>query len=279
MDQVNMDAWVGRALCDNGGVDLRTATQLNATLGETAGSPPAEGDTMPGLWHWCAFPPATHLQNLGADGHPRGGALLPQMHLPRRMWAGGALTFHALLRIGDRLERRSTVRNITPKQTRAGDMVLVTLDHEISNSRGLTIEERQDIVYLPIPDQYRAPQKRPLDVDAIERIETSTPLLFRFSALTFNAHRIHYDLEYTRNVEHYPDLVVHGPLQAAMLMRRATALHGRMPDTFVFRAVHPMFARGGMDIGVREAGGAMTLWTGQDGHQCMQATATWGTRA
>ena len=275
MDQVNVEAWVGRTLSDRGGVDVRLAAQLHATLGRSDIAAPAEGDLLPGLWHWCAFPPLASMEQLGPDGHPGGGTLLPVLHLPRRMWAGGSLTFHAPLRVGDTMIRHSSVHDITSKKTAAGDMVLVTVNHAIHGPRGLAITERQDIVYLPIPDQYEPPRKRALDSPVCDRVETTPPLLFRYSALTFNAHRIHYDLDYTRSVEHYPDLIVHGPLQATCLMRRAFEAEGRPPTAFSFRAVHPMFATGGMDIAMREEDGGLTLWSGQDGHQCMTATAIW----
>lgn len=275
MDQINTDAWVGRAVSDQGGVDQTMAAQLQATIGCVDTAAPKTGDLLPGLWHWCAFPGTTHVAALGSDGHPGGGILLPPLGLPRRMWAGGSLQFHAPIRVGDTLTRSSTVRSISPKDTAAGPMVLVTLDHAIAGPRGLAIQERQDIVYLPLPKGYTPPKKRVLPAPVVRRMEMSTPLLFRYSALTFNAHRIHYDLDYARTVEHYPGLVVHGPMQASLLMRTATEMRGAQPQIFDFRAVHPLFAGTDLEIATKEEEGALQLWTGQDGHQGMQATAIW----
>ena len=139
---------------------------------------------------------------------------------------------------------------------------LVTVDHAIFGPKGLAIEERQDIVFLDIPDSYVPPKKHTMPVPVQERIAMSAPLLFRYSAITFNAHRIHYDLEYAREVEHYPGLVVHGPLQASLLMRHATELRGSMPREFSFRSLHPMFAGGDMEIAVEDEDGALTLLCG-----------------
>ncbi|MEL6620401.1 MAG: MaoC family dehydratase N-terminal domain-containing protein [Pseudomonadota bacterium] len=277
MDQLNANAWVGRAVSERGGIDATTAAQLHATIGRPDTPTPRHGDLLPGLWHWCAFPPLTHVEHLGADGHPGPGVLMPPLPLPRRMWAGGSLRFHAPLRVGDTLTRQSTVRAVKQKDGATGPMALVTVDHTVTGPRGLAIEERQDIVFMDIPDSFTPPTKRPLPVDATERVDMSAPLLFRYSALTFNAHRIHYDLDYTRAVEHYPNLVVHGPLQASLMMRHATTQKGRAPIQFDFRAVHPMFAGTPLDLCGQEdkEEGIMTLWSGQDGHQGMVATAIW----
>jgi len=275
LDQINTDAWVGRAVSEHGGVDQKTAAQLHATVGLADMAEPTTGDLLPGLWHWCAFPPTAHVSDLGDDGHPGGGALLPPLGLPRRMWAGGSLRFHAPIRIGDPLERVSTVRAITPKSTAAGPMALVTVDHVISGPRGLAIQEQQDIVYLPLPEQYTPPKARPMPARTSARTAMTAPLLFRYSDLTFNAHRIHYDLTYTQTVEHYPDLVVHGPLQATLLMQTAIRMRGEQPQSFDFRAVHPLFAGTDLEIATAEEDGALQLWTGQNGHQGMQATAIW----
>ncbi|MDP4992590.1 MAG: MaoC family dehydratase N-terminal domain-containing protein, partial [Marivita lacus] len=233
-------------------------------------------DPLPPLWHWCAFPLSTPNDKLGKDGHPRETDLLPPVRLDRRMWAGGALKFYGpALKIGDPLERRSSIRSVTEKDGSSGPMVFVTVDHAIYGPAGLAIEERQDIVYLEIPKTYTPPSKKPLPVQAVEQIDTTEALLFRYSAVTFNAHRIHYDLPYTREVEKYPGLVVHGPLQATLLMRAAIRERGRTPKYFDFRGVHPMFAGAPCEIAFAAEDAVLSLWTGQDGHQCMQATAIW----
>ncbi|WP_299591957.1 MaoC family dehydratase N-terminal domain-containing protein [uncultured Tateyamaria sp.] len=275
MDQVNVDAWVGRSLSDVGGIDQSMAAKLHATLGRSDDLLPRAGDLLPALWHWSAFVPVAHTDHLGADGHPAPGALLPPLGLPRRMWAGGALSFHAPIRVGDILHRHTAVSSVDTKTTASGPMAFVTLDHRIVGPQGLAIEERQDIVYLPMPERFTPPKKRPMPAETTERADMSATLLFRYSAVTFNAHRIHYDLDYARSVEKYPGLVIHGPLQAALLMRHAIETRQRPPSYFDFRAVHPLFVGTSLDICTTEEDGVLSLFTGQRGHQGMQATAMW----
>lgn len=273
MDQVNLDAWVGKTVSEVGGIDIAAAAKLHATIGRADAGAPRNGDLLPPLWHWAAFAPTAHTDHLGTDGHPAPGALLPPMGLPRRMWAGGALSFHAPVRVGDTLCRHTSVRSVDTKTTATGPMAIVTLDHMIFGPQGLAIEERQDIVYLPMPERFTPPHARPMPADTAEQIDVTPTLLFRYSAATFNAHRIHYDLDYAQTVEKYPGLVVHGPLQATCLMRHATEQTGSHPVYFDFRAVHPLFAGTPMDICATEDEGMMVLFTGQNGHQGMQATA------
>lgn len=278
MDQLNLSAWVGRSVQDHGAVTALAAAQLHATVGDPGSPAPGAGDLLPGLWHWCAFPPLAHVTDLGRDGHPGPGALLPPIRLERRMWAGGGLRFHAPLRIGDPLTRRSSVRGVTQKDGATGPLILLTVDHQVFGPRGLAIEERQDIVYLDIPDTFTPPNKRAMPEvpgTARTRHAMTPPLLFRYSAMTFNAHRIHYDLDYTRAVEKYPALVVHGPLQATLLMRFATEARGAAPSQFDFRGIHPMFAGTDLDIAAVEEDSGLALFAGQDGHQGMTASAIW----
>ena len=273
MDKLNVEAWVGRQTLSEGSVSVQQVTQIQATLGiETA---LGDGDALPPLWHWYAFPTSADMSALGPDGHVRRSDLLPPVHLNRRMWAGGSLTFHSSLRVGETIERRSSVRSVKEKMGATGPMVFVSLDHELYTPRGLAVQERQDIVYLDIPNTYTPPEKRAMPVAPHETIDTPETLLFRYSAVTFNAHRIHYDLPYTRDVEKYPNLVVHGPLQASLLMQAATRHKGRRPLFFDFRGVHPMFAGTPCDIAMQEDDEGLQLWTAQDGHQCMQARAVW----
>jgi 3-methylfumaryl-CoA hydratase len=274
MDKLNLEAWTGRLSHEAGGLDSLMAQRVHATLGQ-GGAAPQSGDFLPPLWHWCAFAPVAPLSELGPDGHPRSSDFLPPVALPRRMWAGGHLRFVAPLRVDDPLTRVTSLRSVTEKETAAGTMVLMTLDHAIRGPQGLAIEERQDIVYLDIPDTYTPPKKRAVPAPVAHQTEMSAAQLFRYSAVTFNAHRIHYDRDYARDVEHYPDLVVHGPLQASLLMQAATGHKGRPPQMFSFRSVHPMFAGTPLDIAMAEEDGALNLWTGQAGHQGMQATAIW----
>lgn len=270
----------GRTEKKSGSITPVQAAQLHATLGDADRPAPGPGEDMPPLWHWCAFNPTTPLAGLARDGHPVPGGFLPPVRLARRMWASGSLRFLAPLRVGEALRQQSRLARVEEKEGRTGPMVLITVEHEVSGARGVAIEEVQNIVYLDIPESFAPPPKRPMpgSPSLSETRMLSEALLFRYSALTFNAHRIHYDLPYAREVEHYPGLVVHGPLQATWLMEMACRARGRCPSAFEFRAVHPMLLAGGRAAQVMaEEGeaGALRLITGQDGHQCTQATARW----
>lgn len=279
MDQINIKGWEGRTETATGQVTAAQAAMIHATLPGRDGPAPRDGDPLPPLWHWCAFPPLTPTADLGRDGHPRLGDFLPPVPLDRRMWAGGALTFHALLRVGDPIRRHSRLTSVEDKTGAAGPMVFVSVVHEIFGPRGLSVHERQDIVYLQIPDTYRPPRAIPApdSPDFDTRLAMSAPLLFRYSAVTFNAHRIHYDLPYAMDVEHYPGLVVHGPLQATLLIDAATRWRGKSPHAFRFRGVHPLFHSEDLRLVGRatDTGGLDLCTAALAGHQGLQATASW----
>ena len=279
MDQITLSAWIGRTETTTGMVSVAAAAQSHATLGEVDQIAPGFGDVLPHLWHWCAFPPQVPKAELGRDGHPKLGGFLPPVRLDRRMWAGGELRFHQPLHVGEPLTRRSSIRSLSEKDGAAGPMVFVAVDHELHGAHSLAISERQDIVYLSIPDRYQPPRKQPApqSVAFEHSVPVSAPLLFRYSAITFNAHRIHYDMPYTTGIEHYPGLVVHGPLQASLLMQAATRHRGTPPDLFRFRGVHPMFHFEDLRLlGVEEGPDQLALCTASpEGHQGLQATALW----
>lgn len=279
MDQVNLGAWIDRSDTVEGGVSAQHAKLIHATLGVPGSTAPQDGDMLPHLWHWYAFPPTAGMDTLAEDGHPRLGDFMPPVRLNRRMWAGGSLEFRAPLRVGEPLRKRTTIANISEKSGAAGDMVIIALDHEVHGTRGLAVMERQNIVYLQIPDSFAPPKVTPSPAQAelIEAVEITTPLLFRYSAITFNAHRIHYDLPYTQQVEHYPDLVVHGPLQAQLLMDMATRQRGVAPQLFSYRGVHPLFAGDATDLrAVKSSTSEWALSVNADGtRQTMQANAMW----
>lgn len=279
MDQVNLGAWIDRSETTLGGISQQKSELIHAVLGRRGAAAPQGAARLPHLWHWYAFPPAVAMEELGEDGHPRLGDFMPPVRLNRRMWAGGSLEFLAPLHVGETLTKRSRIADIQEKSAKSGEMVLISLDHEISGSEGLAIRERQDIVYMEMPDRYRAPKAiaAPAETDLSEAIAVSTPLLFRYSSITFNAHRIHYDLAYTREVEHYPDLVVHGPLQANLLMDMATRHRGHAPSVFSYRGVHPAFASDQITtVATKKSAAEWSLSTVANGaHQCMQANAMW----
>ncbi|WP_423926599.1 FAS1-like dehydratase domain-containing protein [Candidatus Palauibacter sp.] len=235
-------AWVGRtdevtdrASAALAGAMLATLDRDPRTLGE--------GDPLPPLFHWMYCRELAPGSRLDVDGHQKRGEFLPALPLSRRMWAGGRLRFEGSVRIGESIRRRSTILAITPKEGRSGPLVLVTVEHRISGAGGDIIEE-QDLVFLERPTEpLRLPRVAGPEGDMAwsESVTPDAAMLFRFSALTFNAHRIHYDRDYARGVELYPDLVVHGPLTALLLADLATRRSGRSLRTLTFRARRPMF--------------------------------------
>ncbi len=233
--------WEGRSETVDDRATLAPARGLAATLDRP--DDPATGAALPALWHWLYFLPRAPQRDLGADGHPRLGGFLPPVPLPRRMWAGGRVQWHAPLRIGDEIQRTTRIVSVTHKAGRTGDLVFVLLRHEIASGGALALTEEQDIVYrAPAQpgDPAPAPQAAPGGSTWSREIVPDPVLLFRYSALTFNGHRIHYDRPYATGVEGYPGLVVHGPLIAALLvdLARRERPQARMTG-FSFKAVRP----------------------------------------
>lgn len=279
----DFSAWIGRADMASDIISPRQARQMAATL-EVGGSF-ADGDPLPALWHWMGWTPEAAMAELGPDGHPAKGGFLPPVPLERRMWAGGRLSFLAPLRIGEVLHRRSEILKVSEKSGTTGRMVFVTVRHEVSGDAGLAIREEQDIVYIAMPDRFNPPPPVPApDAAWRQEVAMDTVRLFRFSALTFNAHRIHFDLPYATGVERYPGLVVHGPMQAMLLMEAARArADGAMPRGYRFRGVRPLFHFDSLTLqgegrGAGQDGGGASeqLATVQgDGLVCMQAGIDW----
>lgn len=218
------------------------------------------------VYFWQTLPP----EHLGRDGHPKVGGMIPDMGLPRRMWAGGRLQFHDALRVGIPAEKRTHVVSATHKTGRTGPLGFVTLRHDIWQAGKLTVTEDQDLVYREDPDpKAPAPQtiKAPVNEDSAETLSFTSTLLFRYSALTMNGHRIHYDLDYCRQVEGYEGLVVHGPLLAQLLMLKAERELGVLVG-FRFRAASPVLHSEAVTLCRK----GKTLWVrGGDGRLCMQA--------
>ncbi|HET8744520.1 MAG TPA: MaoC family dehydratase N-terminal domain-containing protein, partial [Ramlibacter sp.] len=237
-------AWEGRSETLRDEVTAAPVRNLSATLDRDDPLPQA-GTELPPLWHWLYFLPCYRQSEVGPDGHARRGGFLPPVPLPRRMWAGGRHTWHAPLRVGDNIERTSRIGSVTHKSGRSGDLVFVLVQHEVRNAQGLALTEEHDIVYRPLArpgDPVAAPQAAPADAPWWREIVPDPVLLFRYSALTFNGHRIHYDRSYVTEVEGYPGLVVHGPLIATLL---ADLARRQRPEaslrSFSFRAVRPTF--------------------------------------
>ena len=260
---------VGRTQLQEDEVSPRLLRGLAATLDVP------EPDVLPPLWHWMLFQDWAAQPGLGPDGHPKRGGFLPPVHdLPRRMWAGGQVAFHAPLRRGERVRRTSTVERVTEKQGGSGRLVFVTVGHRIEGPAGLAIEERQDIVYRGAEGAAvkAAAPAAPAPDGAIRAEALPDPvLLFRYSALTGNGHRIHYDLDYVREVEGYPGLIVHGPLQATWL---AGLLRGRAVARFSFRGRRPAFHGSPLALEAWQEGDGWALRTlDPEGAACMEADA------
>ena len=278
MDLEHLKSWLGR---EESCVDLVTAapmSALSATL-DRDDPDPAIGAPVPPLWHWLYFLPRAPQRELGPDGHAHRGGFLPPVPLPRRMWAGGRLQFEQPLRVGETATRVSRIVRVDAKQGRSGALVFVTVRHEFSGDRGLALTEEHDIVYRDMPQPGApapVPQAAPVGEQFARRIVPDPVLLFRYSALTFNGHRIHYDRSYVTGVEGYPGLIVHGPLIATLL---ADLLRRHQPDAvlrrFEFKALHPTFDLHPFQVcGRAEGPGRWQLW-GRDheGALTMQASA------
>ncbi|MFC5431830.1 MaoC family dehydratase N-terminal domain-containing protein [Paraburkholderia denitrificans] len=271
-----LEAWLDKTETLTDDITLFPLRALAATLDREV---PA--DIVPPLWHWLYFLPVTRLAQAGHDGHPKRGDFLPPVALPRRMWAGGRLTFHAPLRAGQRALRTSTIANIEDKTGRSGRLVFVTVQHRYESAGVLCIEEEHDIVYRDAP-QPGAPAPKAVAAPRgemwVRTLVADPVMLFRYSALTFNGHRIHYDFPYATQEEGYPGLVVHGPLIATLLL---DLVHRQRPDAtvvaFAFRAARPVFANREFTLCGRpsEDGRAVELWAkDHEDHLSMQATAT-----
>jgi 3-methylfumaryl-CoA hydratase len=271
--------WIGRSEQRD---DLLTAAPLaglSATLDRADDAAPVDGTALPPLAHWLYLLPRAAQSELGADGHPKRGGFLPPVPLPRRMWAGGRLSFEQPLSIGDAVTRRSTITSVDAKSGRSGALVFVGVAHEIGNAQGVAIREEHDIVYRdhPAPGALPpAPAMAATDEDFTRTIVPDPVLLFRYSALTFNGHRIHYDRAYATEVEGYPGLVVHGPLIATLLV---DLLRRQLPDAvlkrFEFKAASPLFDTHPFTVcGRREADGGVALWArNPQGQLAMSARA------
>jgi 3-methylfumaryl-CoA hydratase len=237
-----LQQWVGKTETLQDTIAPGLAAALAATLDRDA---PAAGDGLPPLWHWIYFWSVAPQSGLGPDGHPRRGGFLPPVPLPRRMWAGGRLAFTAPLTIGEAATRSSRIASVEAKSGASGQLAFVTVRHEIAQQGRIALTEEHDIVYRDLPPP-GAPQPAgkpaPSDAAFSRDIVPDAVLLFRYSALTFNGHRIHYDRSYVTGVEGYPGLIVHGPLIATLLL---DLLHRNLPDarveSFAFRAVGPLF--------------------------------------
>lgn len=300
IDMEELRPWIGRSETMTDVLHPVPLAGLSATL-DTAPFAPRIGQPLPPLWHWAYFLPQAPARALGPDGHPRRGDFLPPVALPRRMWAGSRFTFEQPLRVGDTVQRISTIESIAHKQGRSGNLVFVTVRHAyrmMGNAGDVAtaadaLTEWHDIVYrgepqsagsasdtaLPValPGVQHGPCEHQADGSFCQQWRADPVLLFRYSALTFNGHRIHYDRSYATQTEGYPGLVVHGPLLATLLVELVrTQWPQHQLAAYHFRALHPVFDIHPFSLHAKQADGhTVELWV-QDwqGRRAMEATAT-----
>jgi len=269
------EAFVGRTQSQADDLSPKAANFLLATFEDEGGLGP--GDALPPLFHWMYFISPVPTANLKADGHEKMGTFLPPVRYPRRMWAGSRVTFHSPLIFGEQGERTSTIRNVLFKSGKSGPLCFVEIEHVLSQNGTACVSDVQTLVYREPGD--------PVDKVAHSAIAPSEKgwqslnaiTLFRYSALTFNSHRIHYDHDYARDAEGYPGLVVHGPLMATLMMRHAQAIaRDRQAATFTFRGLSPLFDNEPFRIvsDDNQEGSELTL-SKADGTRCVAAKVTW----
>ncbi|MEM7532245.1 MAG: MaoC family dehydratase N-terminal domain-containing protein [Chloroflexota bacterium] len=251
IDTAYLNQWVGKEEVTEDIITAKTANLMNATLSRDAIF--NQGDVLPPAWHWLYFHQGVRGDDLGADGHAKLGGFIPPIPLPRRMWAGGTLRFEQPLRIGDHATKHSTIKSITPKHGRSGQLCFVIVEHKIIVNEQRCLSETQTLVYREEvqreagqPPKVQQMANEPTPTKTADFSNAYTPdaaQLFRYSALTFNSHRIHYDLDFCRKHEGYPDLVIHGPLIATLLL---DLFYQRQPTEqpirqFDYRGVSPLF--------------------------------------
>ncbi len=258
-------AWIGRSAIARDVVTAAMADGLHATLDHDV-APVGDGAAAPQGIHWLCATLKVRARDIGADGHPHLGLLLPPVKLPRRMWAGSVIDFHRPIRVGESIERRSTIRSITPKTGSEGPLVFVETDHEILASGKRALSERHTIVFRSPPDTSKrgkteakaGPAEAPAEFS--RTLRPDPVMLFRYSALTFNAHRIHYDQPYVTKVEGYPGLVVHGPLLATLLLDLVASRHGdNALKRFSFRGVAPAYGDEPLTLEARKSTEGLAL--------------------
>ncbi len=274
VDMEHLKGWIGRERALTDLITPRLAASLAAVLDGEAKT--EAGASAPIGVHWCLAPDIASMSALGPDGHPARGGFLPPVPFPRRMWAGSELKFLGDFRVGDEVVRRSTIENVEMKSGRSGELIFVTLRHLYFTPRGAALDERQDLVFRELETTGGGQAAaQPAEQGEHNRAIAADPvLLFRYSAITFNGHRIHYDQPYATGEENYPGLVFHGPLQATLLLNLAAELRdGEPPEAFSFRAVRPLFSGGQVTAHARQDGTRMDLWIAdQSGAVTMKAS-------
>jgi 3-methylfumaryl-CoA hydratase len=279
MSAIDLDylrSWVGRERTVVDELHPFRSRALAAALDHA--KPPEPGDALPPCWQWMHFLDTPSAARTGGDGHPYLGEFLPPAPLPRRMWAAGTMQIERPLRLGRPATRHTRIRSVDAKTGKSGALVFVTLDHTYSQDGTVCLREEQNLVYREMPDGPAPlpPGERAADApDATRTLQADPVLLFRYSALTYNGHRIHYDRHYAVEKEHYPALVVHGPLLATLLV---DLMRSELPDAslgeFRFRAVRPTFDPQPFRLSLKREGTNLKLWTeDHEGYVCMSASA------
>ena len=274
MNEIDLDylrGWIGKTHTDVDLIAARHARLMAATVDHFAPQQIRNGACLPPLWHWIYFLEGLPPGELGRDGHPARGGFLPPVPLPNRMWAGGRVSFPAPLTIGSTVQKKSSILNVDHKRGRSGDLVFVTALHEIHSQNGEPLlREEHDIVYKgpAMPASTPAPAPAPMPPGEFTRTVTPTSTtLFRYSALTFNGHRIHYDVDYCRDIEGYKNLVIHGPLTTALLAGFAEKTGASRVVDFRYRGLAPALI-----------GNAITLHADRNGkHVALRAVLDDGT--
>ncbi len=265
VDIAHLREWVGKTQSDRDILSTRQARLMAATLGIPQ-SDFVDGAPLPALWHWLYFLTGEPPSALGRDGHPARGGFLPPVPLSNRMWAGGKLEFHGELPLGAKVEKRSSIASVEHKQGRSGELVFVTVVHEVVHEGKVLVTEHHDIVYKEASKPGAAATT--LDMPKPQRARRITPdstMLFRYSALTFNGHRIHYDADYCREVEGYPNLVIHGPLNATLLAGFAEEVSGRRLKHFRYRGVQPSILGNELEFNAAQDGDQLVVWVSLPG--------------
>lgn len=263
MGDSDFSAWIGRTEHVHEQLSRNLLKRIAATLDEL---PPNHGEALPPLWHWAFFQEAVPESRLGTDGHPQRGQFLPPAEGRNRMWAGGRLTFFTPLRAGGEAQRTSVIRQVKEKRGRSGSLLFVTVQHDYVQGNQLAIREEQDLVYRePAPPKTRSDEALPVGAWNESIVPTPT-LLFRYSAITFNGHRIHYDWPYATGQEGYGGLVVHGPLIATLSLRAfCRANPAARLRRFSYRGLRPLIAPRPFQVGgCLTAPGHARLWAGDE---------------
>lgn len=276
-DLVELQRWIGAEETAEDALTAALAERFHATL-SLDGRAPKQGEAAPRLIHFCLCQPAAPMNALGEDGHPARGGFLPPVPLPRRMWAASNIAFHGDLLVGDTVRRISRIADVVVKEGKTGTLCFVTVDHSVSVGGQLRIEDKQTIVYRALQGapSSASPAAAPVG-ETVAAVDPTPTLLFRYSALTFNGHRIHYDTPYATGEEDYPGLVVHGPLQATLLLHLAARIGRRAPDKFQFRSLSTLYDQDEMFLNAGTLrNGSLPLWTARaNGPVAMQAEARW----